>query len=252
MLKILTLNVNADHDKHGAWTDRRELIRDLVAVNAPDIIALQAVRRRSSGANQLDQAAQLAEHLPGGLKALFAPAGSENGAQDGPALLSSLPVGDSDTFPLTLTPDLDDSTRRLVLYARFDLPSGFSLRLFNAHFSWVTAQAGQNVQQAVYFMNQFPSPRILVGDLNQPPEADVLAPLREAGWTDAWAQVRQGQPGYTFEAGNWWTRIDYAWLDWELSQRLADVAVVGSQPAADEVTYPSNHAGLLVSLDVER
>lgn len=252
MLKVLTLNINADNDKHGDWHTRRELIRDLIAGHVPDIVALQAVRRRPDQNGGQDQSAQLTEGLPTGTKALFAPTGSANGAQDGPALLSTLPISDSDTFPLTLIPDLEDPTRRLVLYARFDLSGEFSLRLFNAHFSWVPEQSAQNMQQALDYMNQFPAPRMLVGDLNAPPDAGTLDLLRDAGWKDAWAQLHGDQPGYTFEAGNWWTRIDYAWLDWELSRRLVGVEVVGAQPPANGQTYISDHAGLLVSLDVRK
>jgi endonuclease/exonuclease/phosphatase family metal-dependent hydrolase len=244
-VKILTLNINALYDKTGPWPARRARIADLIAKHDPDVVALQAVRRND---DEPDQAEQLDEALGGELTSLFAPTGSANGLIEGPALLSRLPFADSDTFPLTLIPNLEDPFRRLILYARFDRPDGESLRLFNGHFSWVREQAQQNVEQALSFLNRFPAPRVLVGDLNNPPDSAVFDPLRAAGWKDAWELAHPGQPGPTYEAGTWSMRIDYAWLDWELSQRVQDIRRVGFDPDPDGM-YLSDHCGLLLTLD---
>jgi endonuclease/exonuclease/phosphatase family metal-dependent hydrolase len=245
------MNINGHHDRFGAWEDRRKMLLELMRFNKPDIIALQAVSRMANGTAPVDQASELANLLPGGFSTVFAPTqtGSQ-GNKEGLALLSHVYLADTQASPLTLLPDLDDSNRRLVLYTRFDLAST-TLHLFNGNFSWVAEQAELNVKEALSFLNQFAGPRLLVGDLNTPHDSPVFDPLRSAGWEDAWMAKHPDQPGYTFEAGNWWTRIDYAWLDPELAHHLVDVQVVGDETRPDGV-HPSNHAGLLIELDLEK
>jgi hypothetical protein len=49
----------------------------------------------------------------------------------------------------------------------------------------------------------------LAGDLNAPAGEDRPDALRDAGWTDVWAALHPGQPGYTFESDAPSIRIDY-------------------------------------------
>lgn len=249
MLKILTMNINGYGEKHGGWEPRRSLIHALIAAHSPDVVVLQSVSQPAGAPDGADQAAELAGLLKSGYRGLYAPLSAPSGAErTGPALLTRLPVADHDTFPLTLQPGLEDVNRRLILYARFDL-MGAPLHLFNAHFSWVQQQAEQNMEQAFGFIERFAPGRILLGDLNNPPDAPIFERLREAGWVDAWALLHPDKEGFTFEAGKWFTRIDYAWLDSNLAPRLRDVQVVGGEPGPGG-GHASDHAGLLVSLDL--
>jgi endonuclease/exonuclease/phosphatase family metal-dependent hydrolase len=249
MLKVLTLNLNHYVDKHGLWQKRRALITDTIRSASPDIMAFQAVRRDSAQFDGQNQAAQLAGMLDGYPHVLFQPAMEHtDGSESGQAIVSRLPVAETEDHKLSLIPVLEDDTQRVVLKARFDLPGG-PFYLFNAHFSWVEEQLRDNVADALSFMQSASGPALLVGDLNAPAGKGFLDPFRQAGWVDAWEKLNGSEQGYTFEAGNLSIRIDYAWANPQLASRLNEIRVVGDRSGSSGERM-SDHLGLLVSLNL--
>lgn len=249
MLKVMTFNLNYYGTKHGPWVLRRGLICAELQSVAPDIVALQAVARDPQVDGGADQAAQLAERLPEYTHTLFQPAMDfSDGSTGGSALLSRLPVAASDRLELDLIPGLEDDNRRVLLHARFDLPTG-PLHLFNAHFSWVGEQARRNLEQAVPFFQSFAGPALLVGDFNIPAGSELLASLRQAGWRDVWAELNPGQEGLTFESNSPTLRIDYAWANPALLPHVTAIRIVADNEHATGAR-PSDHRGLLVTLDM--
>src|SRR5579884_2231430 len=136
-MKIMTLNLNWYEAKHGAWPIRQELIAQVVCDHAPDVIALQAVRKDPTVEEGADQATQLSKTLSEYKHVVFVP-GTEHGRgkQDGSGWLSREPFEqlDHQLLPLGSQPGRvpEDPAVRLVLYARVG-----SISLFNCHFSWV-------------------------------------------------------------------------------------------------------------------
>lgn len=272
MLRVMTLNLNGYVEKHGEWTARRGLILSAIQSVQPDILALQAVAKDNRRFGGHDQATQLAlqgasvaggtpasapvedrpgEHEPkGGYSHIyFQPAAAAvDGIEAGTAIVSRLPFAATDYLRLSLLPDLEDTTRRVVLMARFDRPNG-PFYLFNAHFSWVREQLENNLAEALPWLTAVEAPALLVGDLNAPAGEGLLTLLREAGWVDAWETLRGGEPGHTFEAGQPSIRIDYAWANPYLAGRLSAIDIVCTEegPAGEHV---SDHYGLLVSIDI--
>lgn len=248
MIRILSLNLNYYIEKHGAWEDRAQLVLDAVREHRPDIAAFQAVRRDQSRFDGLDQAAQIARRLDYP-HTCFQPADTEiAGKESGSAFISQLPIHDVDFLRLTNIGGIEDTNRRVLLSARFDLPGG-PLHVFNAHFSWVAEQLRNNVDEALPYITAVQEPAILVGDLNAPAGQDQLYLFEEAGWVDAWKALRPDDPGYTFEAGQPSIRIDYAWLNPFLANRLEDIRIVANQTGPNG-SHVSDHAGLLVTLDL--
>jgi endonuclease/exonuclease/phosphatase family metal-dependent hydrolase len=243
MMKVMTLNINYYHDKHGSWEARKELICAAIRAADPDVIALQAVRRDQTVSQGEDQATQLARLLPVYQRAVFQPAVTyEDGAAEGSAFLSRLEI-----LELSVIPGLEDTNQRIVLNALIDRPSG-PLRLFNAHFSWVYEQGQRNIRETLPYLNSFSESAMLVGDFNIAPDNDLLKRFHEEGWVDVWAELRPEEQGYTFvENKRLANRIDYAWLKRELLRSVQDIAIVADNQD-EKGRRPSDHVGLLVTL----
>ncbi len=246
----MTLNIGYYGIKHGPWSVRSKLIRDLIRDSRPDVIALQAVRHDPGVGPGIDQSKELASHLPEYGFGVFQPADTrDTGMAEGSAFLSRLPLAANDYLALTLRPGLDDTNRRIVLHVRIDLPAG-PLHLFNAHFSWNSVQAEDNVSEAIPYMGGFEGQSMAMGDMNQPPQSPAIARLAGAGWIDGWAAARPAKPGFTFESDHLTKRIDYIWLSPNLGEQMLEVRVLG-----EGITFrnarPSDHLGLLARLSVE-
>jgi endonuclease/exonuclease/phosphatase family metal-dependent hydrolase len=236
-MKVMTLNINYYSERYGPWSIRRQLIRDVLDKANPDIVALQAVRRDPAVEDGADQAAQLATLFSGYKFIAYQPAHAfPNGVTQGSAILSQLPIAAKEILPLTLLPDQEDTNRRIVQAARFDLPSG-PFYLFNAHFSWVAEQVEQNIEETLAFLEVADGPALLVGDLNTPPDSPLLDRFRRAGWTDLWAQLNPGDEGYTFVEGEQLAkRIDYAWANPQLCDKVLAIECVADQTGQNECT----------------
>jgi len=247
----MTLNINYYVEKHGPWRSRRTLIEQAIRAASPDIVALQAVARRPDMENGRDQASQLAGSLPDYRHFVFLPAMEDSATRGerGSALLSRIPIARIDQHPLTLIPTLEDTDRRTILYAQFDLAGG-PLHLFNAHFSWVAQQGGKNVEETLAYLHSYTGPALMVGDLNARPDAAHIQALAMAGWIDVWAKFRPDEPGFTFESSNPTQRIDYAWASADLENRLTGIELVADH-ADDEGHHASSHFGLVVSVNLD-
>jgi endonuclease/exonuclease/phosphatase family metal-dependent hydrolase len=250
MIKVMTLNINSYGVRQGPWPVRVGLIREIVEDACPDVIALQAVHRDPAQFQGEDQAEQLANLFNRYGTVYFQPGMVfPDGQEEGSAILSRLPVVERDFKALTSLAGAQDDMRRVFLHAQLRLAAGW-LHLFNAHFSWVERQAELNVREAVEDMKGISGPALLVGDLNTPPSSSVLDPLRAAGWTDLWAEFYPQQDGFTFfEEGALVKRIDYAWANPELKDRVRGIKIIAGEVEGIQAR-PSDHAGLLVSLDL--
>jgi endonuclease/exonuclease/phosphatase family metal-dependent hydrolase len=244
MVRFMTLNINYYMDKHGPWSERRELILEAVRINNPDILALQAVKKVPDSHNGQDQAVQLAEGLGGYPYVLYHHSESYNdGNQDGSAFISRFPMLEHQALPLSTLPGLEDRSQRTVLNGLFQTPLG-PLRVFNVHFSWVEDQMDKNLDEAIPYFQSFGEPAILAGDMNSTPDSVLVRRLQQSGWLDAWDFMNPGQNGFTFEAGEPKIRIDYIWIKPVLKQALKKIGLVSELQQASHV-HLSDHLGLM-------
>jgi endonuclease/exonuclease/phosphatase family metal-dependent hydrolase len=247
-MKIMTMNLNYYVEKHGPWEQRREVVLEVLRAEQPDIVALQAVRQDAHFYDGVDQASQLRQLLPEYEHVTFQPAMSfPDGSVGGSAVLSKIRPVEIGYLGLTLLPDTPDQDQRLVLHARFDVPT--VMHLFNAHLSWVSEQASFNLDEALPYMNVFGEPALLVGDLNTPADSPLLERIRAAGWRDVWAELCLDEPGLTFESNSPTIRIDYAWANASLWPAVKGIKIVGNRPH-NSGARGSDHFGLVVSLDL--
>lgn len=247
MLTVMTQNLNYYGDKHGAWRERRELIREAIEEVEPDIVALQAVCSDPEVEDGADQATQLSRMLRDYRYVFFYPANiDENGREEGSAILSRTPIREPSVRELSLRSGLEDDNPRVIQHARFDLDKGM-LNVFNAYFSWVEEQAVDNVTEALAFLGKADGLTLLVGDFNMPADSPLLARLEDAGYVDLWAAAHPDDSGYTFEADHPDKRIDYAWANADLGRRISTVELVRRDGGK---VRPSDHLGLSVSFSL--
>ena len=222
--RFLTLNLWGDN---GPWQARMALINERLDALAPDVIGLQEVREVTGRVP--NQAAALAG--PRGWHVAFAPTTSWGGGVEGLAVVSRFPIGAQEFRPL---PGSSESEGRGILSARLDGEAG-GLWVHSTHLSYrenegLLREAQVQVVDEVMTAHDNGNPRVTMGDFNADPGTDELRFLtgqhtlagRRVAYQDAWAAVRQDDPGYTWTRANHYTdqmhwlrrdrRLDYIFV----------------------------------------
>jgi endonuclease/exonuclease/phosphatase family metal-dependent hydrolase len=248
-VRLVTFNTH-----HGVGRDKRHdlarLAKVLAAADA-DVICLQEVDRHfGERSEDVDQALLLSRALD--MQLAWGPAIDEPGDGDRPArqygnaVLSRQPILVSDVHRL---PGAGEP--RVAMRTMIEL-DGAALWVTNTHLS--TGDPIRRAAQvaAVAALHTEPMETgVIVGDLNAPPDAPELDPLRQR-FTDAWrlAAARDDQAGWRFwHAGHGETfpsagphvRIDQVWVSSGVT--VAAAAVLDGAGASD-------HLPLMVDLEV--
>lgn len=252
MFRVMTLNLNYDGARHGPWPERQALVLAEIRHWQPHLVVLQAVWQPAADDNQAEQ---LARQLPGYMHVWFESATPQaNGAAKGMAFLGRVPFERRGTHALTHRAGTDDGERRMLLRAHcaaHATPVSLGvdgIDFYNAHFSWVDAQARDNIRDALPFLNETHAPALLLGDFNQTPDKPLHTVLREAGWVDAWSWLRGAEAGYTYPSDRPQSRIDFVYANARLSGRLAEIHVAG-EPGQGPPRL-SDHLGVVMTLAV--
>ena len=154
MLTVMTQNLNFYGDKHGPWSQRRDLLCETVQETEPDVIALQAVCSEPDIEDGRDQATQISRCMPQYPYVFFYPSRvTDKGREEGCAILSRVALHEPNVRELSLRKGLEDDSPRVIQHARFDLEKG-SLNVFNAYFSWVEEQAADNIRECIAFLGR--------------------------------------------------------------------------------------------------
>jgi endonuclease/exonuclease/phosphatase family metal-dependent hydrolase len=132
---------------------------------------------------------------------------------------------------------------------------------FEAYPGFGPAPHDYTVDQARELLTTLPSgvPTVIAGDLNSrrdnPLLRGVAVLLDEGEFTDSWAQLHPGEPGYTccragnLAGGTLDQRIDYVLTRGEVAATSA--ALTGVEPrAATAPRWPSDHAGVVAGITV--
>jgi endonuclease/exonuclease/phosphatase family metal-dependent hydrolase len=265
--RFLTLNLWGEN---GPWEARLALINKRLDAIAPDVIGLQEVREVPERVP--NQAALLAGAR--GWHHAFAPTTVWGGGQEGLAIVSRFPIGAQEFRPL---PYSTDAEGRGILSARLDGEAG-GLWVHTTHLSY-REHEGLWREEQVQFIDDVVTrhdngnPRVVMGDFNTVPESDELRWLtgqhtlgdRRVAYQDAWAAVRQDDPGYTWTRANDYTekmhwlrrdrRLDFIFVTPVRRDRRATIRAASlafDQPEVDaqgERIFASDHYG--VTADVQ-
>ena len=237
-MRLLTLNLGGRSDKHGAWPARATRIANLISEERVDVLVAQAAPLGDDGRF----CPELQMLMPGHDNvAIAVPGGVE--PPTAMAIVSMLDLADVREADLSRQ-EGEDPFKRKLLAAR--VPDA-NLTIIDAHFSWVDAQAADNVREALTFVASIDGDVLLIGDMNQPHDGAAMRAIGDAGFVDCWGRTANqggGSNGYTFESGNLWGRIDYVWERAGRGRVRAVRAVGGAGDAA-----LSDHLGLLVDVE---
>jgi endonuclease/exonuclease/phosphatase family metal-dependent hydrolase len=233
-VRIVTFNV-----KHGSAGDGRidnRLLADTCAGLEADVLALQEVDRRATRTGFADQVRLVAR--ASGLSAAFGEAARRGPLRRyGNVLLARGTLSDVEVVGL---PRPERGEYRVAVLARLALdprvpgvPEGgesAALSVAATHLSFRTGEGAAQLSALVEALGRRPLPRVLLGDLNLPPEV-VEPALAAAGYEIA-------STGPTFPARTPRTRIDYVAVDGlrVVSAQVFETPLSDHRPVVVEVT----------------
>jgi endonuclease/exonuclease/phosphatase family metal-dependent hydrolase len=209
-LRVMTYNIEAGNSN-------LERIADVIRANGAQIVALQEVDVHwAERSNFTDEAQALATSL--GMQMRFAPIYHFPGSDStkppreyGVALLSRY----------TIEEWVNHELSRLSTQQQNPIPAempgfleatinfrGTRIRVFNTHLDYRSDPRvrQQQVLETLRYIGESSTPTLLFGDLNAPPDAPELQPLR-ARLRDAWPAP--AGPGFTYPSNAPVRRIDY-------------------------------------------
>lgn len=251
-LRVMSYNMHV-----GIGSDRRldlQRTADAIRASGADVVGLQEVDVHwSSRSDFEDQAEWLAEEL--GMHVFFAPIYSFEPLEPGQprreyglALLSEYPILDAENHSITRlstqssrpTPQPAPGFPEVTLNVR-----GVKVHVYNTHLDFRSDPAVRRmqVQDMLRIMAEDEGPKVLVGDLNAPPDAPELAPLWEA-LNDAWANERGA--GHTYPASDPVKRIDYVLASPDIAvkdARVLDTLASDHLPVVADLALPGSAVG---------
>lgn len=247
-LNVMTFNIHHGEAPGGA-ASLDEMAR-LIARHEVDVVALQEVDRHwSNRSAYADQVEELAARL--GMYAFFGPIYDLPSAEPGRpnrmyglALLSRFPIVEGRNNVLTRLPTVGSEARTRLMpgfpMIAIDV-DGVVLQVYNTHLDYRgdPSVRRQQVAETVALLAEETAPRVLMGDLNAPPEAPELAPLLDL-LVDAW-RVRGAGDGFTYPADEPVRRIDYILTSPDVrveSVRVVETTASDHRPVVARITLP--------------
>ncbi len=245
MTRILTYNVHRCLGLDGRLDVAR--VADVIARQAPDIVALQEVdvgRARTGG---VDQAHRLAERLRMAFR--FNAALKIEEELYGEAILTALPERLVQAGPLPGHPRIPRLEPRGALWVSVELPGGGELQVVNTHLGLVPReQREQAASLAGGHWLKGPArrdPLLLVGDFNATAATAVFRILTR-NLRDAWRlRPRGGLRISTFPSAMPVVRIDHVLV----SGGIRITAM--SAPADSQARVASDHLPLVVDFEID-
>jgi endonuclease/exonuclease/phosphatase family metal-dependent hydrolase len=264
--------------RFGDWQRRFEVIAAELASVAPDVVGLQEVWARGSGADSVNAAGLLARRL--GMHWAWVPSPSPERWQRkigdstlafGNAVLSRWPVAGVAHADLP-APASGAPDGRRVLHAALDTPAG-RLPFFTTQLSAFPGRSGLRCAQvrrvASFVASHSPEsglPPVVTGDLNAVPESDEVRLLEglltepavpDLLLVDAWRYADPADRGITWSRANPHAaktgepdaRIDYVLVG--TPQGAGSALITGARVAGDrprDGVWPSDHAAVVVDL----
>ncbi|TNF70518.1 MAG: endonuclease, partial [Acidobacteria bacterium] len=199
-IRVMTYNIHQGFDPYGRHDP--EALAQVIEASGADVVALQEVSRGWVINSSLDLLSWLSQRLR--MPMVFGPTADPHW---GNALLTRFPITRTDNFSL---PDGPIPLRRGCLDVDLDL-GGRRLRVMVTHLIH-TRRAGpiREHQARVLLSGWDKSPRTLImGDLNDLPDAPSIGYFRDAGLHKATALLPPGERATHFRKGP--RELDYIW-----------------------------------------
>jgi endonuclease/exonuclease/phosphatase family metal-dependent hydrolase len=252
-ITVATLNLRNRQDR---WLKRRELIVAQLLQAAPDLISFQEVYRPIGQANWIKN--QMNSRLASaGLEPKYRLVQKRRhhlwkGYLEGIAILSRQPILSHDAIALGYQ-------GRVALRVNIELPTRETLDFVAVHLHPRARDQEARVEQVMklagWLNQQNPVPlRIIGGDFNEIPQGPAIKQMKQ-GYRSAFEECWGHEPLATFPTALVKSEddlagcLDYIFLS-PAVEKVLDVRIFCKKPAADDPTlYPSDHVGLLVTLE---
>jgi endonuclease/exonuclease/phosphatase family metal-dependent hydrolase len=221
-LRVLSYNIH-----HGRGLDEQvdlKRIADVIRTADPDVVALQEVDRKTKRTSNVDQASELARLT--GMYPTFAKATDCEGGDYGQAILSRFPLSNVEISKLA---NRDGREQRIAVSAMFEFLKDFRIQFISTHLDH--SDSVLRLEQATQLANsgsQSATLSILAGDINAPPESDVLAALHES-----WNQPPRQEGLATYPARLPTDQIDYIVLRSSVENLRISSKVIEEPVASD-------------------
>ncbi|MBU6997343.1 MAG: endonuclease/exonuclease/phosphatase family protein [Theionarchaea archaeon] len=269
-MKLITLNAQ-NYDDGGNWETRKKMIVNAIVQCNADVIALQEIRFDRSQESTTLTYQNMGEQIVSDLSQYSGYATCAivyqwaqyyaNGSVtqkitttwEGLGIISRLPIVETGSAFLSMPQNSGDKNHRITQYITVTTGAGNTVHVFNAHFavySWCPLCLNSNVTETLEYMNKISTAsRVLVGDLNAPPDNEEIQRLKTSGLVDMWPTLHPGEDGFTYPSyptPN--ERIDYVWADKGLATSVKEIEIILADPQSG--VYASDHLGLAVTLSV--
>jgi endonuclease/exonuclease/phosphatase family metal-dependent hydrolase len=199
-VRVMTYNLHQGFDPYGRHDP--EALARVIEASGADVVALQEVSRGWVINSSLDLLGWLSVRLQ--MPMVFGPTADPHW---GNALLTRLPVTRSESFSL---PDGPLPLRRGYLDVDLDL-GGQTLRVLVTHLIHTRRAGPVRERQARALLDGWDgsSRTLIMGDLNDPPDAPSIGHIRDAGFHKATALLPPGERATHHRKGP--RELDYIW-----------------------------------------
>jgi endonuclease/exonuclease/phosphatase family metal-dependent hydrolase len=258
-LRVVTVNLQGMRPDSN-WQVRQFFIHQALVALDPDVVCLQEVCETLDGGGADNQARALAEALEavhGGDYAWTFQATHIGWEQfrEGVGLVSRLPVLESGFLQL-----VTGTFPRKVVWFRLQAEDG-ELQAFSTHLDHLSnaVRLQQATQVRGYVLQQLDahpgSGAVLGGDFNATPASAPIRLFTEAGpdslFSDAWATIHPGLPGWTMPSDNPAQRIDYLFSRAAAGPWTPDSCALALTMPYDGTHFPSDHFAVRADYTVE-
>ncbi len=251
-ITVATLNLRNRSDR---WLERRQLIvNELTEVQA-DLISLQEIFLPIGQGKWLRN--QVNSRLTGSTNQPYKLIQKRRrhlvqGYYEGIGVLSRMPVITNDAVSLGYG-------GRIALRATVELPGKEPLDFVAVHLHHVANEREAREEQVLRLVNWLkdrnPSPlQVIAGDFNEVPDGPAMRLMRQS-YRSAFVEYRGYDPIATFPTAlkaniDWSGCLDYIFVSAALP-RVHKASLFCNKPAADDPSlYPSDHVGLIATLDI--
>lgn len=250
---VATINLHRSQDR---WLRRRQLLVAELLDRQPDLISLQEIDRLVSQGRWLRN--QINSRLTGSGRGPYRLIQQSkrhliHGLFESIGILSKLPIVASDALSLGYG-------GRVALRAHIERSARQSLDFVAVHLHQVSADREARLEQVMlldgWLNDSNPAPlQIIAGDFNEIPGGPAIAYMKQR-YRSAMAEHRGHEPLATFPTAlvqrddDWSGCLDYIFLS-SAVKRVETAEIIFRTPAGDDPTlYPSDHVGLMVTLDL--
>ncbi len=251
-ITVATLNLRNRRDR---WLDRRQLVVSELIEKRPDLLSLQELFLPIGQGRWLRN--QVNSRITGSSKDPYRLVQKRRrhlvqGYYEGIGIMSRLPLLSHDGVSLGYG-------GRVALRVSVELPGGKPLDFVAVHLHHIAEEREAREEQVLrlvsWLKDRNPSPlQVVAGDFNEVPDGPAMRLMRQS-YRSAFVERRGYDPIATFPTAllpdvNWSGCLDYIFVSAAIAKVL-EVSLFCNRPSsADPTLYPSDHVGLLATLEI--